>query len=629
MENVFINKVRKIILDHLQDDNFNVGILATEIGLGRSQVLRKVKASTGKSVNKLIKEIRLSESVKLLQKEEFTGSEIAYKVGFSSPQYFNKCFHDFYGFPPGEFQNKNFQNTIPTQTFRSRFKEKYLKYLLPIITFIVLMFFGYQFLFNSINKKMETNVRKSSIVILPFLDLSENENQGYFSDGITDAITLELSKIDSLRVISRTSSMRFKEENMLSTDIAKELDVDYLLEGSVLHSRDSVSVVVQLIEPFPEEKHIWQNSYNGKFENIIQLVSIISNEIASEINAIVLPIEEITSANRVDVKAYNLYLKGRYIWNQHSDKSIASSMKYLKESIEIDSTFAPAYVTLAEAYITLNKFISNNKEKPFNREKSRNAINKALELDSTLGEAYISKGNILGKFDWNWEGMREMLEKGLVIDPNNAYGHMLLSDYYLLNSSFELAINEALLAEKLDPLNPMTGRMVGRAYCFINNYEKSIAQYQKVLETFPNNGSALSELGFVYFINGEKEEAKNSWIRLQEIRGNFEMVKGYKEDTMENVFRYWLVGALKGSSDYCTYPVLIAQVYMLINENQKALDYLEIAYNNHFESLPIMLFSPDFNNLHNEPRFKVLVNKTGIVMNYSLPINHTKDNFKD
>ena len=284
MENVFINKVKKIILDHLQDEKFNVGKLADEIGLGRSQIFRKVKASTGKSVNQLIKEIRLSESVKLLQKEEFTASEIAYKVGFSSPQYFNKCFHDFYGFPPGEFQNKNFQSTIPSQTFQSRFKEKYLKYLLPIIAFVVLIFFGYQFLFNSINEKKEANIRKSSIVILPFLNLSENENQEYFSDGITDAIILELSKIDSLRVISRTSSMRFKEENMLSTDIAKELDVDYLLEGSVLHSRDSVSVVVQLIEPFPEEKHIWQNSYNGKFENIIQLINIISNEIASEFN---------------------------------------------------------------------------------------------------------------------------------------------------------------------------------------------------------------------------------------------------------------------------------------------------------------------------------------------------------
>ena len=135
-------------------------------------------------------------------------------------------------------------------------------------------------------------------------------------------------------------------------------------------------------------------------------------------------------------------------WDTEIEFLKSIRQRYLKESIEIDSTFAPAYVTLAEAYITLNKFISNKKEKPFNREKSRSAINKALELDSALGEAYISKGNILGKFDWNWEGMREMLEKGLKIDPNNAYGHMLLSDYDVLNSNFELAIYEFLLAEK-------------------------------------------------------------------------------------------------------------------------------------------------------------------------------------
>jgi len=618
-----------IILKHLEDEDFNVGKLALEIGLGRSQVLRKVKNSTGKTVNQLIKEIRLSESIKLLQKEEFTASEISYKIGFSSPQYFNKCFHDFYGFPPGEFKNKEFKNVNPTQTNLSRFKEKYLKFLFPLLALSFLILFLYQRSYNSINNTQETKVHKSSIAILPFLNLSKNENQEYFSDGMTDAITMELSKIDSLRVISRTSSTRFKEGNILITNIAKELDVDYLLEGSVLYENDSVSIIVQLIDPFPVEDHIWQNTYHEKFENIISLIGNISNEIANEINATVLPINN--NSYTINEKAYNLYLKGRHIWNQNSDKNITSSIKYLKESIKVDSNFAPAYVTLAEAYITQNKFISDNKEKQFNREKSRIAINKSLELDEDLGMAYITKGNILGKFDWDWEGMKAMLEKGLQIDPNNAYGHMLLSDYYLVNNKLNLAIQEALIAENLDPLNAQIGMMLGDKYCIVGDYEKSIEQYQNILDVFPNNGFVLSELGFVYFMNEQKEQAVNSWIRLQEIRGNYDMVKGYKEKPMEDVFRYWLeiVEKDKGTQKFCTYAVLIAQVYMLINEKQKALEYLELAYKYHFEYLPIMLFKPDFKDLHNEPRFKELVKNTGISMNVSLSIRLTKDDFKD
>ena len=173
--------------------------------------------------------------------------------------------------------------------------------------------------------------------------------------------------------------------------------------------------------------------------------------------------------------------------------------------------------------------------------------------------------------------------------------------------------------------------MLGDKYCIVGEYKKSIEQYQKILDVFPNNGSALSELGFVYFMNEQKEQAVNSWIRLQEIRGNYDMVKRYKEKPMEDVFRYWLeiVEKDKETQKFCTYPVLIAQVYMLINKKQKALEYLELAYKYHYEYLPIMLFKPDFIELHNEPRFKALVKNTGISMNVSLSINSTKIDFKD
>lgn len=455
---------------------------------------------------------------------------------------------------------------------------------------------------------------KNAIAVLSFLNHSKNSDEDYLADGIAEAITLELSKIDSLRVISRTSSMSFKEGSKLSSDIAKELGADYLLEGSVLCDRDSIRVTVQLIEPLPLEKHIWSNSYQQKVENVLQLVGNVSTDIAQEINQIMAPIESASSTNKVNPKAYDLYLKGRHIWNQQTDQTISSSIENLTESIKLDSNFAPAYVTLAEAYVTLNTYIMNNEKKPLNREKSRDAINRALELDHTLGAAYITKGNILGKFDWDWNRMKKMLDKGLQLDPNNAYGHKLLSDYYLVIGDYDKAISEALLAEKLDPLNPMIGLQAGKSYYVANQYDKAMEQYYKLLELNPGFGNAYSQLGFVHFIIGEKEEARNSFIKLQELRDNQAMIKAYKEESFEDAIDFWLLSVKEEDPKFCTWPGLTAQVYMIIDDKQKALEYLEIGYKYHNEHLPIMLLMPEFKNLHNEPRFKELVKGTGVVM---------------
>ena len=627
MDDKFLNNIRQYILKQIKEEKFSVNQLASEIGLSRSQLLRKIKSLTGESVNHFIRKVRLEEAAKLLKHSEHNASEISYLVGFSSPSYFSKCFLEYFGFTPGEFKNQDNEvilkslNKIET----NQKKLRKLLYFVPIIIIIV----GYLLIKYYSASQKQTNIQPASIVILPFLNLSENEDQDFFADGITEAITLELSKFDSLRVISRTSAMSYKGIGKLSSKIANELNVDYLLEGSVLYGGDSIKVTVQLIKPFPEEKHIWQDSYHQKYFNILHLVSNVSNQIAKEIKVMVLPIKRTKNSYKINSEAHVYYLKGRYLWNEQSDKTIQSSIKNLQESIKLDPSFAPAYVTLAEAYITSNKFLKNNEEKLRNREKCRIAIDKALKLDNNLGEAYITKGNILGKFDWNWEGMKTMLDKGLKFDPNNAYGHRLLSDYYLVNSNFEMAIKEAKIAENLDPMNPFIGTWVGVIHSMANNYDKSIIQYQKVLDIFPSYGGVLSELGFVQYLKGQKNDSRNSFIRLQEIRGNYEMVKAYKEEPMEDVFRFWLSGVKATNPKYCSYPVLTAQVHMLINERQKALEYLEIGYKYHFEYLPIMLFRPEFNNLHNEPRFKKLIKNTGIVLNTSLTINKNNFNFKD
>jgi len=465
--------------------------------------------------------------------------------------------------------------------------------------------------FSRVNKNA-----KKSIAVLPFLDISNNGNHDFLAYGITEAITLELSKNDSLRVISRTSTMTYKNKIKLLPEIAKELKADYLLEGSVLFDVDStIRITVKLIEAFPKEKHIWSNIYDEKYENILQLVENVSTEIADEIDVIVLPNKTKPKNKKVDPKAYDLYLRGRFFLNQRTEETVNQSIEYLNQSIKQDSTFAQAYATLAEAYISLNRFNTDYNEKKINAKKAKATINKALSLNNSLGDAYISMGNILGKCDWNWEEMKQMAEKGLKLDPSNSSGYVLLSNYYLIKNNYKKAIDEVLIAEKLDPLNPYIGSLVAERYYLANDYEKSIKQYEKVLELYPNYEFAWNGIGYVQFITGQKEKAQNSWKKLQELMGNEEIAKKFEfPNSIEQSFHFWLIDAKSESSISCSNPAVIAQVYMFLNEKDKALDYLEIAYKNHDEELPIRLLRPHFSPLHNDPRFTDLVKKIGVII---------------
>ncbi|MDH3323756.1 MAG: helix-turn-helix domain-containing protein, partial [Flavobacteriaceae bacterium] len=610
MNTAFLNKVKQTILDHLEDEKFSINDLASEIGFSKSQIWRKVKASTGKTTNEFIREIRLNEAAKLIEQDQYTASEIAYRVGFNSPSYFNKCFHDHFGVTPGDYKELKEETSEiedTTQETKNISQSRFLKIALASIFIIAIGTLGYLLV-----DKPES--KHTSIVVLPFLDLSENKDHDYLVDGITEQITLELSKRNDLRVISRTSAMRYKDENKLSSDIAKELGVEYLLEGSVFHGTDSIRVNVQLIEPLPKEKNIWQNSYTQKLESILNLVKGISTEIAEEINIDVAPEVAKQVEYAINPKALELYLKGRYLWNQKNLKSVKKSIEYLEESIKLDSNYAPTYVILAEDYILMNKFIRNNEEKLIHRNKSRKAINKALELDNNLADAYITKGNIIGKFDWEWDDMKKMLTKGLQIDPNNSYGHMLLSKYYIINNDYDQAIEESLLAEKLDPLNPRNACFVAENYFLAGDYKRSLKQYEKVFEMFPNYAFAWEGVGHVQFFLKQKETAKTSWGKFLKAMGNDYMADLYSNESFENSINLWLKGATKGEELYCSNPPVIAQAHMFVDKKEKALKYLEIAYKYRNEDLPIFLLGPHFYKLYNKPRFKDLVKNTGVIL---------------
>lgn len=601
MDNAFVSKVNKIVLDNLPNEKFGVREVAKSLGLSRSQVLRRVKSVTGKSVNQLIREIRLEEALKLLKEEKKTIAEIAYEVGFSSPSYFSKCFYDHFRCTPSDFNKVNL-----TLNNKKKISKKSIYYivfgaLLVVLITIVLIWIISPFSQNNQNR----------IVVLPISNYSYDANLDYLGDSFTDAITLELAKSKQFEVVSRTTAMLYKKSNKDLREIAKILDVDLILEASFSVENDSIHVIVQLIKPLPEEEHVWQQSYYQNFNNVIQLTRTISEDIALKIDRTI----HTPAGNHhslVDPKAYELFLRGQYLYNQQNTASLRASLNYLQESILIDPSFAPVYVTLGDAYILLNKLIPNSIDRLDHRNKCRKAINKALELDPDLASAYIAKGNILGKFDWNWEEMKQFAEKGLSIEPNNAQGHIILSNYYLINGQSKLAEKEINKALALDPLNRRIGYLVGERLILLGKYNAAIQQFEKVLELDPNYGLALDGLGYVHFIIGDKTKAIEAWQRLHIAMGNNEFAEYLGKNTFEKSMQLMIEKTKNDNPLYCSNPTILAIATSLIEDKEQTLNYLDIAFKYRHEDLPLSLLKPHFLEYHSNEIFKTIAQNMGV-----------------
>ncbi|MCE4563068.1 helix-turn-helix domain-containing protein [Maribellus sp. CM-23] len=613
MSEVFSNKVEQIVLTHIQNEKFGVNDLASELGLSRSQVLRKVKATSGKSINQFIREIRLQKGAELLRDKDLTASEIAYQVGFSSPSYFNKCFLDYFGTTPGEYKKQpDLGNSLVVGREGRGKNRRQRKTALAGGLFVMIILATYFMGVN--NNSSQSKYSGASIAVLPLLDLSENNDKEYLADGITEAITLELSQNESIRVISRGSAMKYKGETKLYSEVAKELGVTLLLEGSLLSSKDTLRVVVQLIEPFPEEKHIWANSYDQGAANILELVHNVSSEIAEEIFSVVKPDQKVRK-KKVDAEAYDLYLRGRHLWNSQRTRyySLQKALEYLDKSIEKDPGFAPAYVTLAETYLAINTLILDNEEKFRNRENARKAIQKAYALDQSLAEVYTTQANLAGKMDWDWELMKDLAAKALKLDPSNVGAHLTLSNYYVVKGAYKWAIDEAATAEALDPVNPAVGCVVAERYYIAGDFEKAIEKYNDVIELNPNYGFAYNGIGFVYFKAGFPDKAVEAWQKLQSILGNDELGKCYDDYAFQDCFKFYLSKAKQNEPRFCSNPVIISTVEMLIDDEKGALEYLDIAYRYKNEDLPVMLTYPDFYALHASSAFQEIAKGVGVL----------------
>ncbi|MBW6478406.1 MAG: helix-turn-helix domain-containing protein [Bacteroidales bacterium] len=403
-EKELLERLTQITLENLENENFGGTELALHAGMSISTLNRRLHKITSKPTSLFIREIRLKKAMELLMQQTDTAAEVAWKVGFGSPAYFSKCFHDFYGFPPGEVRKRMEEGILPVSDESpatdeanevSLTSEKFKKpYQVSIFIGLSALIIGVAFFFLAQRAyfSYQRVDQEKSIAVLPFKNLSSEEGSQYFADGIMEDILNHLFRIGDLKVISRTTSERFRDSELSTTEIARSIGVNYLLEGSVRKQGDQVRISVQLIDG-KRDRHLWSENYDRKIADIFFIQSEIAQTIARELKAAITPLEKtlIEKAPTENMEAYNYYLIGNnYSGRSYDEQDYSIAISMYTKAIELDPGFALAFTRLSICHSAMYWF---HFDRNYDRvRKSREAIDSAIRLDPELTEIHVALG---------------------------------------------------------------------------------------------------------------------------------------------------------------------------------------------------------------------------------------------
>ncbi len=443
-------------------------------------------------------------------------------------------------------------------------------------------------------------VSEKSIAVLPFANLSADPENEYFSDGITETIIAHLSKIADLKVISRTSVMQYKRTDKSLPEIAAELGVATILEGSVQRAGDRVQITAQLIDAESDE-HLWAEQYNRQLSDIFAIQSEVALNISLYLAA-ALSAEEEQQIQRIpteNFEAYNLYLLGRHWLVRRSN--FEAAIDYFEGAIEKDSTFALAYVGLADSYRVLAYWEGWDRADALQRGKT--AAREALAIDNTLGEAYTSLAAFDHWMEWKWEEAKRNYERAIALSPGYAEAHKWYGQLLNHMGNLETGRREIQRALELDPLSPIINLDLGTVFTSLGRYDDAIRRYQRVIELAPGFSGARKFLGSVYLQQGLYEEA------LQEFQPwSGMMTAAYSGLGMHD--RAQVV--LEESKEKTLWDQLEAHLGMgQIDDAFEVLD--ELVEQRHLylpENIAIKL--PYYSALHSDPRFNEVLKRMGL-----------------
>jgi TolB-like protein/DNA-binding winged helix-turn-helix (wHTH) protein/tetratricopeptide (TPR) repeat protein len=455
-----------------------------------------------------------------------------------------------------------------------------------------------------------------SLAVLPLENLSEDSSQDYFADGMTDALITRLAQISTLRVISRTSVMTYKNVHRPLAEIARDLNVDAVVEGSVSRAAERVRVTAQLIDA-RNEKHIWAASYDEDIRDTLVLQSRVTRAIAEKIRATVNPQEQLTLAKSrtVDPDAYEAYLKGRYFWNKRTGEGLRTAIDYFRRAITIDPSYAEAYAGLADSYAVAGDWKYGVLPPLDAFPKATAAAAKALVLDASLGEAHASLAYALDLYGWDWQAAETEYKQAIQLNPGYATAHQWYSWHLFMVGRDDDALIELRRAESLDPLSLIINADIADALCVAHRYDEAVEQSEKTLKMDANFAVGHYELGQALVQKHMYDRAIAEFQRAIELSGHsgaFDSNLGYayavsgrKEEALK------IVDELE-SRHPTNYSVDadIALIYVGLDDRDEAISRLNKAFDARFKAS--ILRRPAFDPLRSDPRFQDLLRRMGL-----------------
>jgi serine/threonine protein kinase/tetratricopeptide (TPR) repeat protein len=452
-----------------------------------------------------------------------------------------------------------------------------------------------------------------SIAVLPFENLSGDPQQGYFSDGMHEALITDLAEVGGLkRVIARSSVMRFRETKTPLSQVAQELNVDALITGAVLRSGDRVRVTAQLINP-KTEAQLWAQSYERDLRDILALQNDIVSAITREVKVRLTPQEQtrLASARPVNPEAYDLCLKGRVLQRKLSRQGLDSALEYFNEALDKDPEYALAYAGVASVWGGRKQqgFVSYDEATP----KQKAAALKALELDNTLAEVHYMLAGINTWTDWDWPGGDREYRRAIELNPNYSDAHIYYSHLLNYMGRPKEAAVEADRGLELDPLNTLVQDIYAMHLMQVRRYDDAVAALLNILKTSPDDAIALSTLRSAYHMKRMYTEALEIWKASYAAKGDREaeeaLERGFAEGGYQRALQRVAETLVERSKTTFVTPWQIATLYTRAGINNEAIDWLEKAYKAHDQNMPYISVDPIFDDLRADPRFQDLLRR--------------------
>ena len=456
-----------------------------------------------------------------------------------------------------------------------------------------------------------------SIAVLPLQNLSGDSGQEYFSDGMTEALITDLAKIGALRVISRTSAMCYRDTDKSLPQIARELNVQAVVEGSVLRAGDRVRITAQLINAATDQ-HLWAESYERDLGDILALQSEVARAIAQEIRVKLTPQEDalLAQGRWVDPGAHEAYMKGLHYWNKATKSRFSDAMEYFELAIEKDPNHALAHAGLADSHWWSSFWGNRRPHEAYPR--AREAAEKALSIDETLGEAHAALGSIHLMYDWDWEAAEREFRRALELAPNSSSARICYGFYLSLMRRQDEAIAQAKRAQALDPLSGFSNSLLGHQFWLGRRYDDAIETFEKWLSTEPDDWFAHSHLGLQYQEKGRIAEA------IAEVDKGVELSGGVAVCVSNAVLVHHRFGdrqvaerlfeSLKqrAAHEYVQPNCFIA-IHRVRGETDLAFEWLEKAREERDSFLPWLRVTPlESMELPSDPRIDELMDRLGL-----------------